>query len=210
MKASRTLGLCVIPCSISVVWLTVALGAVVVGWGIFAAAAVYSVRHHAPMVGYEWIWGFLVMPLSWLGVAGIRRGVGYGEAERTASENERFVRMFFVTVLIGGACVGALISVPVAWFDTGHSHSHSSSLPPSPSLLPMLLHMPSASAVPDPAPHKTHHHASPGEYYAVGILLLVHFGLLCLSTFAFWQYGENWRIEQQRIDEDPGVELTLN
>lgn len=191
----RLCGACILPCSVSLLWLIGALSAMLAGWGLFAWAAAYSVRHHTPIHGYEWVPGFLVMPLAWVCVSGIRRGAGWGEAERTASENEHFLRMLGASLLVGGAIIMVVVTVPFAWFEL---------LALGPEEVAMAaLH--SSSPSPSVAPSGSSKSAARRD---VGIFLLAHFVALCFSLVAYWQYGENWRIEQARLEGDAGLELS--
>jgi hypothetical protein len=185
------------PCTVSLSWLVCALAASLVGWGLFAFAAVYSVHHHVAMRGYEWVWGFLIMPMAWVCVSGIRRGSGFSDAERIATENERFIRMIVATILVGGGIVGALIAVPYAWLLTDAAVA-------APLLAlaraPELLHSPQPQPTPSAsAPPSAGHHSQ--ERTTVGVMLLFHLVVLCVGLLAYWQYGENWRIEEAKRDE---------
>lgn len=190
---------CVLPCSVSRTWLIAALLAFLIGWGVFFGALIYAQRKASGMIGYEWIPGFCIAPLSLVCLLGIRHGKGWGDLERRSSENEICMRMVLLFILVGGAYIAAFLTIPFQWM--GLMVAGNPQL-----LMSSSLHSAAPSPTPQPSVHKTSEH-NPADN-TVGILLFVHMLTLTLAVFFAWQYGENWRLEEQLLHEDSTLELS--
>jgi hypothetical protein len=155
------------------------------------------------MRGWEWVPGFLLCPLAWFCLTGIRPGRGADAGERDASETEICTRVGAVAMLVGGAWIATFIGVPLQWLNQA-------ALAPLEAMLFLAdarlgergLHSSvTFSATPSASPVVKDNERVQQVDRIVGIVLFVHLMVLTLSIFAYWQYGEHYRLERARLEE---------
>jgi hypothetical protein len=209
----KACGCCVLPCAVSYAWLCLALLCAFVGWGFYIAAIVYAkegLKEHGHTGAWiaQGIAGFLIVPLSWIGLSFRYSGAESYSAvyadpvDREHDGRRQFVRALLVTVPIGVASLIVLVSVPLTWFEVLHKQPVAAAATATLLAVVQALHStPTGSAPPAPPSH-AHTDAS-----AVGVMLLLQYGALLLSTICYWQYGENWLHEQRRVER--GEDVTM-
>jgi uncharacterized membrane protein AbrB (regulator of aidB expression) len=114
-------------------------------------------------------------------------------------------RLGAVSLLVGAAWVITFIGVPLQWLNqsaigplaivTGESAREARGLHLTTSI----------SVTPSYAP--VHHDQQKEQANRiVGIVLFIHLMVLTLSIFAYWQYGEHYRLERARLEENDSVD----
>lgn len=192
----------IVPCAGSRLWLLLALASLVAGWGLFAWAAIEASRRGTAMRGWEWVPGFLLCPLAWICITGIRPGRGSDAGERDATETEMCTRLGAVSMLVGAAWVTTCIAVPLQWLQ---QEAAAGPLVAATMFARLVeergLHSSASATVSaSAAPVHRDRQAVKDADRIVGVVLFVHLMVLTLSIFAYWQYGEHYRLERARLE----------
>jgi len=185
-------------------WTVAALLSAALGWGMFAVAVVFSTLYSDSqrMRGFEWVPGFLIVPLAWIGFlrwppSGVGQGVVFSSAdERSVNDTAINLRIGYIILMVMAGIIMGGIFVTVEWFVPPASVSTSSS-----SSLPTTgrgLHI---SPSPQPTPPDA---ANVQGDPITGTILLVHYALLALTIF--FQYMAV-TAPTPHEDEDEAIEM---
>jgi hypothetical protein len=158
----------------------------VVAWGVFFGAVTETStgRGSHSMHGYEWIPGFMIVPLALVAFCFLPDTpyISMLPAEHRASyEREINTRLVCVVLLVGAGIVGGAWMISTKWYWPPPVYKPVAPPTPTPAPAAAFLHVsPSPSPVPRewvPVP------ADP----VVGTMMVVHYALLGASFWCYWR-----------------------